>query len=305
MNSTILKRLEIVKFAISIEDEELIYEQLHKLKKLTLDENVEHIVNLIGSCQFKDVIQLIELYKKEYSGLVIFEDPKIQGLRTELKILEDRVNELSDEKIEYERIINNFNSEHMLRLGSVIEEILRLRAQLENSSIDEQAAQQEYDSFQNSYQQQLKNLPERLTVDEKKFLKSAYRRASRLCHPDKLVGEYKSKGEEIFKELNDAYRRQNLKMLEEILTSLESGLVMNVASNSIADMALLQKRVAVLRERISILENEIYPLRNSEIFKRIQSIEDMDKYFSELKEELEMELAQLREENKALFYAHQ
>jgi len=80
---------------------------------------------------------------------------------------------------------------------------------------------------------------------------------------------------------------------------------MNVASNSIDDIALLQKRVAVLRERISILEDEIYPLRNSEIFKRIQSIEDMDKYFSELKEELEMELAQLREENKALFYAHQ
>jgi len=305
MNSTILKRLEIVKFAISIEDEELIYEQLHKLKKLTLDENVEHIVDLIGSCQFKDVIQLIELYKKDNSGLVIFEDPKIQGLRTELKILEDRVNELSDEKIEYERIINNFNSEHMLRLGSVIEEILRLRAQLENSSIDEQAAQQEYHTFHNSYQQQLKNLPEQLTADEKKFLKSAYRRASRLCHPDKLVGEYKAKGEEIFKELNDAYRRQNLKMLEEILTSLENGLVMNVASNSIGDIALLQKRVAVLRERVSMLEDEIYPLRNSVIIKRIQSIEDADKYFSELKEELEMELAQLRGENEALFYAHQ
>ena len=139
----------------------------------------------------------------------------------------------------------------------------------------------------------------------KKYLKSAYRRASRLCHPDKLVGEYKAKGEEIFKELNDAYRRQNLKMLEEILTSLENGLVMNVASTSIDDIALLQKRVAVLRERVSMLEDEIYPLRNSEIIKRIQSIEDTDKYFSELKEELEMELAQLRGENEALFYAHQ
>lgn len=305
MNSTILKRLEIVKFAISIDDEELIFEQLHKLKKFTLDEKVEHIVNLIGSSQFKDVIQLIDLYKKDNSSLVIFEDPKIQGLRTELKILEDRVNELSDEKIEYERIINNFNSEHMLRLGSVIEEILRLRAQLENSSIDEKAAQQEYHSFHNNYQQQLKNLPEQLTGDEKKILKSAYRRASRLCHPDKLVGKYKAKGEEIFKELNDAYRRQNLKILEEILTSLESGLVMKVASNSIDDIALLQKRVAVLLDRIRILEDEIYRLRNSEVFKKIQSIEDMDKYFSELKEELEKELAQLREDNMPHFHAYQ
>lgn len=305
MNSTLLMRLDIVKFAISIDDQQLVYEQLQKLKELTLDENAEHIVNLIESFQFKDVIQLIELYKKDNSSLVIFEDPKIQGLRAELKILEDRVNELSDEKIEYERIINNFNSEHMLRLGSVIEEILRLRAQLENSSIDEQVAQQEYHSFHNSYQQQLKNLPEHLTVNEKKILKSAYRRASRLCHPDKLVGEYKAKGEEIFKELNDAYRQQNLQMLEEILTSLESGLVMNVASDYIDDIALLQKRVAVLRGRISMLEDEIYTLGNSDILKRIQSIEDTDKYFSELKKELEMELTQLRGENEALFYAHE
>ena len=80
---------------------------------------------------------------------------------------------------------------------------------------------------------------------------------------------------------------------------------MNVASNAIDDIALLQKRVAVLRERISMLEDEICPLQNSEIIKRIQSIEDMDKYFSELKEALEMELAQLRGENEGLLHVHE
>mgnify|MGYP001827584726 FL=1 len=298
MKNQILHRLEIIKLAISIEDEEMIQAQLLALKKLELDNKVEHILGLIVSHKFMDVIRLIELYKQEKSGLVAIEDPEIQGLRLELKALEKRVNELSDEKVECERVINNFNSEYMLQLGSVIEEILKLRAELESSATGEGTARWEYESFHKTYQQQLENLPEHLTVDEKMILKSAYRRASCLCHPDKLVGEFKIKGEEIFKELNDAYRRQNLKMVEVILARLESGLEMNIASDSIDDMALLQKRISILRERISTLEDEIYPLRNSEVFKRIQSIENTFKYFSELRESLELELSQLRRQKR-------
>ena len=296
MKNQLLQRLEIIKVAISIEDEELIHTQLLKLNQLELDDKVEHIIDLILSHKFKDIMRLIEQYKQNNSYLVVIEDPEIQGLRLELKALENRANELSDEKVECERVINNFNSEYMLRLGSLIEEILKLRAELENSSTNEQAARSEYESFHKNHQQQLKDLPEHLSVDEKMILKSAYRRASCLCHPDKLVGEFKEKGEEIFKELNDAYRRQNLKMVEVILARLDSGLEMNVASDSIDDIALLQNRIAILRERISTLEDEINPLRNSEVFKRIQSIENTFEYFSELRESLELELAQLRRE---------
>ena len=295
MKIQLLQRVAIIKVAISIEDEELIHTQLFKLNQLELDGKVEHIIDLILSHKFKDVVRLIEQYKQDNSYLVVIEDPEIQGLRLELKALENRANELSDEKVECERVINNFNSEYMLRLGSLIEEILKLRAELESSSTNEKA-RSEYESFHKNHQQQLKDLPEHLSVDEKMILKSAYRRASCLCHPDKLVGEFKEKGEEIFKELNDAYRRQNLKMVEVILARLESGLEMNVASDSIDDIALLQKRIAVLRERISTLEDEINPLRNSEVFKRIQSIENTFEYFSELRESLELELAQLRRE---------
>ena len=87
-------------------------------------------------------------------------------------------------------------------------------------------------------------------------------------------------------------------MVEVILARLESGLEMNIASDSIDDIALLQKRITILRERISTLEDEIYPLRNSEVFKRIQSIENTFKYFSELRESLELELSQLRRQKR-------
>ena len=294
MQSALLKRLEIIKNAVSIEDDDLIEMQLVKLKQSELDESALHIVTLIESQQFERVIQLIEQYKQDNSGLMVFEDPQVQGLTLELKVLENTANELSDEKIEVERQINHFNSEYMLQLGEVIEEILKLKTTLDNTVEQQQESEQAHKSFHQNYHQQLDDLTERLTDKERKELKKAYRQASKLCHPDKLNDEFKEKGEVFFKALNEAYRRQNLKQVEQILANLESGGSLNIASDEINDKGLLQKKITVLRDGIKLLEIEIKQLQENEAYQRIQSIDDMRVYFSELKQALETELEELR-----------
>lgn len=287
MHSDILKRLDIIKNAVAMEDEELIAMQVAKLQALPLDARVKQILTLITAKQFQYVIQLIEQYKQDNSGVMVYEDPQIKGLKLELKVLENRLNELTDTQAELERQINEFNSEYMQRLGSLIEEILKKRAELHKN--DEQA-QQDYEEFTQSYQQQLKDTPQTLTAEEQQQLKAAYRKASRLCHPDKLAEEFKAQGAEIFKALNDAYRQQDLARVLEILQHLETGKPLSSASDSINDKEALKAKIADLRKRIAELEAEIKALQESEVYQHIQEIDDRESYFAELEEQLQIEL---------------
>ena len=295
MPNDILKRLDIIKNAVAMEEDDLIAMQVQKLEKLPLDEQVQHILALIRAQQFQDVIHLIEQYKHDSNGLTVYEDPQIQGLKLELKVLENRLNELTDTQADLEREINEFNGEYFRRLGGLIEEILKRRAELCCDETEKEQAEHDYEEFERGYQQQLDDAPQTLTPDEQQALKTAYRKASRLCHPDKLAEEFKAQGETFFKELNDAYRRQYLKRVAEILTALETGGSLGNAVDSINNKEALQAKIAVLRERIATLEIEIKRLQDDEIYQRILSIDDRESYFSELEKELEVELAALKE----------
>ncbi len=295
MPNDILKRLDITKNAVAMEEDDLIAMQVQKLEKLPLDEQVQHILALIRAQQFQDVIHLIEQYKHDSSGLTVYEDPQIQGLKLELKLLENRLIELTDTQADLEREINEFNGEYFRRLGGLIEEILKRRADLCDDETEKEQAEHDYEEFERGYQQQLDDAPQTLTPDEQQALKTAYRKASRLCHPDKLADEFKAEGETFFKELNDAYRRQDLKRVIEILTALQTGGSLGMAAESIHNKEALQAKIAALRERIAMLEIEVQRLQDDEIYQQILLIDDRENYFSELANELNTELQTLRD----------
>lgn len=239
----------------------------------------------------------------------INEIPKNRGLvqqdiKLELNKLEDKFALLKEEKIECETQINNFNSTYMLRLGSLIEEILRMRVIIyenfhSNFNVNKiqlfENAKLHYEEFKETFRQQLKDLPQLLDNSEKLQIKLAYRKASRLCHPDKLDDNLKAKGEEFFKELNEAYRHQDLNRVQSILLKLESNEHFSeIDSNNNNDRILLQQKIIFLYEQITLLEPEIKCLQESEIYLRIQAITNMDIYFSNIEKELKAELKVLK-----------
>ncbi len=227
-----------------------------------------------------------------------------QDIKLELKTLEDRFTLLKEKKIDCETQINNFNSNYMLHLGSLIEEILRMRVIIyedfqSNFNVDKiqlfENAKKNHEDFKKTLHQQLKDLPQLLDDSEKLQLKIAYRKACRLCHPDKLDDDLKAKGEEFFKQLNGAYRHQDLNRVNSILQKLElDARSFKVDSNSINYRALLQQKIIFLYEQISMLEPDIKYLQESEIYQRIQNIINMDIYFSNLEKELKSELKVLK-----------
>ena len=290
MHITLLKRLDIIKNAVAMEDEELIAMQIAKLEVMPLDAQVAQIVALIKAQKFQDVIQLIEQYKCDSMGLVLFDDPQIQGLKLELKLLEINLNNKSDEFAELERVLNEFNNEYYMRLGSLIQAILKLRI---GQSEQDPQAQQEYEEFTHEFEQQKNDPIQELSPDQQQELKIAYRNASKLCHPDKLPDEFKSQGTEIFKELARAYRNQNLSRVNEILQQLQSGKPFKNASEIINNKEELLAKIASLRLRLTQLESEINALIQSEQYQRIIAIKDRVVYFSALEKELREELNDL------------
>ncbi|PPK57340.1 hypothetical protein B0F89_15014 [Malaciobacter marinus] len=58
----VLKRLEIIKSSITIEDEEVIELQLMKLQKLNIDDDVKAIVHNLEAINYTKVMKDIESY---------------------------------------------------------------------------------------------------------------------------------------------------------------------------------------------------------------------------------------------------
>ena len=214
-----------------------------------------------------------------------------------LEDIEDTLNILTLEKSEYERKINLFNSEYMTKLGDLISEILKLRVRFfdEDFDLEYQNARTTYEEFEKIHQQQLHDISFSLNDNEKNELKTAYRKASRLCHPDKLADDKKIEGEEFFKFLSDAYRKQDLKLVKAILVKVEVKFnSLTTLIKHIDDKLILKQKIDTLNEHISTLAEEIKNIKESDVYQLIQSIKNMDEYFEDLKMELNSELEYLK-----------
>ena len=87
----------------------------------------------------------------------------------------------------------------------------------------EQEAEEDYNTYHEEFESSKNEEIAKLTEDEQKELKSKYRKASKLCHPDLVSDEQKELATKLFAELSDAYERNDLEKVREILENLELG----------------------------------------------------------------------------------
>lgn len=384
----ILKRLEIVKSSIAIEDEEIIELQIMKLKKLDLDEEVAQIVVFLEQSDFTTALSSIEGYLSRYGGVVKYIDTQLQGLKLQLKTLESKLQTLIEQKTEYLSDIAEFNNEYNLRLGELIRSILSLRKEilykktikqqkqkekykedmqafeettqtvdelrstvleleemlertddsheqydeiqaayeelleelrrledeieaqqeeLEKAKefIDDEELQQEYqesknhyDEFDNNYEDIKESVKNSMVLseEEKALLKTLYKKAARLCHPDIVPDEQKEKAHELMQQLNDAYSKKEILKVKEILNLLENGSGFELSSDSIDDKEILKAKIDEYKQNIEEIENELEELEEDETYQVIVELDDWDEYFEELKSELLKEKERLEEE---------
>ena len=165
---------------------------------------------------------------------------------------------------------------------------------------------EEAENDERQYREQVNNEKEKeifeLTDGQKLELKKKFRKATVLCHPDKFANEpieIQKQAEEIFKELNEANAKNDLKKVSEILSNLEKGILSTSKGDKLTDKDKLRATVNKLRVKVKILETEIITIKQSETFRTIVNIDDWDDYFNRTKDKLQRELEELQFEIEA------
>jgi len=291
----IIKRLEILKNYILLEDIEELNKETSKLKEYDFNSDLQDIIEGIRNEEFGSAINKIQNFISKNQQLSIWTDPEIAALKLEIKNLENQLNGFDNEKIELEKLLSEFQHRHTIELGEIILDILKLRklkfksdkTKFEEAENDERQYREQVDTEKG------KEIFE-LTDEQKLELKKKFRKATVLCHPDKVADEFKDAAQRIFIELKQAYDANDLKKVSEILDDLEKGNFFKSKSETVQEKDLLKAAIAKLKRQINILETEIITIKESDTFKTIISIEDWDDYFQRTKEKLQRELEELK-----------
>ena len=123
----IIKRLEILKNYILLEDIEELNKESSKLKEYDFNSDLEDIIEDIRKEELGSAINKIQIFISKNQQLSIWTDPEIAALKLEIKNLENQLNGFDNEKIELEKLLSEFQHRHTIELGEIILDILKLR----------------------------------------------------------------------------------------------------------------------------------------------------------------------------------
>lgn len=296
----------MVKAAILLEDDDIVGLQIQKLSQLTLDADAVNILSLLKSRSFATIINLIENYCHRKKGLVSYNDKEVSGLRLELKMLEAEYEDLLLKKLSIESVIYDFNCQYYHNCGKLIDAVLLYRAKLQLKRAKEtpddketrdafKEAKEDYENFRKDYEEKIEEPLVVLNEVDEKELKTAYRKASTLCHPDKVSDEFKEQTTEIFKQLNIANKAKDLNKVREILTTLQSGKGFSIFSDTVSDADKLRLRITSIREKMVVISEQIEQAQQDETYQIIEIIDDWNTYFNDIKLKLREELIKLKD----------
>ncbi|TXD49196.1 phospholipase D-like domain-containing protein [Polaribacter sp. IC073] len=295
----IIRRLEIIKNFIFLEDIESIDNVSKKLNQYYSNKELKSIVKSIKNKNYSLTINQIQDFINNHKNenLIIWVDEEVVALKLELKNLEIQLNAYSNEKIEIEKQLLDFQHRHSIELGDIMSKILHFR-KIKYKNNKKKFKEAEKDEEQ--YNEQIKEDKEKKHYDlndaQKKELKVKFRKASILCHPDKVNDEMKDEAEKMFIELKESYDNNNLEKVSEILNSLEIQNFFKSKSETVTENEKLKLAIQKTRSQIKIILDNIIEIKENETFKTITSIQSLDEYFNNLKSELKSELESLENE---------
>lgn len=294
----ILKRLEVLKNFILLEDIEDIKSATQKLKEFEFHSGLNEIIEFINNEEFTSAITKIQEFILQHNQLLIWINPEIAALKLEIKNLENQVNAFDNEKMEVEKLLSDFHYKHTRELGDIILEILKLRKVVFKDDAEKfEEAEQDEKEYQEQVDEEQSKVKYQITTDEELELKRKYRKATILCHPDKFVNEpgaAQKLAEDIFKDLNEANEQNDLKRVSEILSNLQKGILVRTKGAELDDTKVLKATIMQLKEKANKLKEQIVIIKESETYKTVARIEDFDEYFTILKEKLQTELSELK-----------
>ncbi|WP_253381847.1 J domain-containing protein [unidentified bacterial endosymbiont] len=139
--STPIKRLEIIKNAIELEDDDIIHSQLIRLKNEAFDDELQAIVVALEEKNYTGAIRAITAWLQSQRAVAPWRDPQLAASKLELKALEERLRDLIDRRNARVQQLDEFNDLYFSRLGPLRKQILALRKTLAGLNLRRQRAE--------------------------------------------------------------------------------------------------------------------------------------------------------------------
>ena len=301
----LLKKMEVLKTLIRIDDTEFLHLNLDELEFYTEDENVKLIYDHLINADFDGAFSLIQTFCNYHHPLRECIDPPFERLQREIHTLEEEIANVSAEFGETQKKLHQFSKRHSENLGDLLSKILyqtKIKAEIEaklneDKEEDFEKAKDDYEEYTKSHKLAQKQKLKVLNASEQKELKKLYRRSSLKCHPDRVVDELHAEAEEIFVELNEAYKSNDLERVREISKQLKEGVMLS-KSDGITELKRLESIVKTLSIKLEDWLKKLEDLKETPSYQTISNIENWDVYFEETKDLLEKQLERLQHFNK-------
>lgn len=231
------------------------------------------------------------------STLAIHQSNEAEELRFAIEELENLLVLLENEQQEVERIVRNYTHQFNQHLGSLLEEILRMkREHAEQHRTENEFAEQEY---QQAKQREEQFTQERATdakegyieldEEQKDDLKKLYREAIIKCHPDKVSEDLQEQASNLTKQLNDAYKKQDIETVKQILADINNGALNSTAKAEEKTLERLREKADYLNTKLKNKTRDLQTAEEDKTFVTASTFHDDPHHFENLKTELEKE----------------
>lgn len=271
-------------------------------------EEVKYLYHLFRQKLFTELTHEIQdvLQKTQH---IVPSDINIQGIKTQIRILETQLSVVQYKKTEILKEIDRFRIRHNSDLGWLIGKILKIQMEifylLQDVDSSYQANYQEAKKDYTAYQHQRRSLEkiqplQILDEKQRESMKKMYREASKLCHPDIVNDDFREEARKVFIELNRAYMINDIQKVEEIHKLLTRSRMFSRLCTPSEERELLEARLARLQADLKILQSEIRELEESQVYHTLMNIRDWDEYFEQTKMKLNAEYQFLKTEHEQL-----
>ncbi len=219
-----------------------------------------------------------------------------------LELLQLELTELTAEREDLHRLVNEFEIQYHQRLGQHIGRILELRRnraqKLAESHSEFESRYQETQHDYNSWHQSSSRIKNKklfsLTDEDLKVLKRTFRKAAGKCHPDVARGEDKERSKEFFISLRQAYERNDLDAVIDLAEQIESEHILSHDAKK-AERESLNNAIATLEQKLILLQSEIKKITESESYRVLAVYSDVAIYFEEREKELLLQITELEQ----------
>ncbi len=227
---------------------------------------------------------------------------KSEPLADRLAQLQTELTELTAEREDLHRLVNEFEIKYHKRLGHHIGRILELRRDRakklaeSHSEFDSryQETRQDYESWHQSFSVIKNKKLFSLSEEDLVVLKKTFRKAAGKCHPDVARGDDKERSQQYFISLRQAYERNDLEAVITLAEQIESEHILQHDPKK-AEYESLKNAITVLENNLASVQTEIMQITESESYRVLAVYANITIYFDEREKELLLQVVELEQ----------